>query len=244
MSKRTVLVIEDDGAIRQGIVDALEFHGFVTLQSGNGRTGLELALSSTFDLLLLDVVLPERDGLSILKEVRSQRATIPVIMLTAKGDENDRVQGLRLGADDYVVKPFSVKELMARVEAVLRRSPERPHDIESIELPEAFVDFARSEIRFEDGATEALSERESELLRYLASNSGRVISRDEILTRVWRINARGVETRTIDMHIARLREKLRDSGDDAQIVKTVRGKGYLFAAPTPASTSEVRDSKR
>jgi len=246
MSKRTVLVIEDDGAIRQGIVDALEFHGFVTLQSGNGRAGLELALNSNFDLLLLDVVLPERDGLSILKEVRAQRATIPVIMLTAKGDENDRVQGLRLGADDYVVKPFSVKELMARVEAVLRRSPERPHDIESIDLPDASVDFARSEIRFEDGTTEALSERESELLRYLASNSGRVISRDEILTRVWRINARGVETRTIDMHIARLREKLRDNNDEAQIVKTVRGKGYLFAAPTPdpVEATAARGSKR
>lgn len=233
MSNRTVLVIEDDSAIRQGIVDALEFHGYKTIQSGNGRAGLDLALNSVFDLLLLDVVLPERDGLSILKDIRLSRPTLPVIMLTAKGDENDRVQGLRLGADDYVVKPFSVHELMARVEAVLRRSPERPHDIETVELPDGEIDFPRCEIRFTDGSRETLSERETELLRYLAANSGRVITREEILTRVWRINARGVETRTIDMHVARLRDKLRDSGDDAEIVKTVRGKGYMFALPQP-----------
>jgi DNA-binding response OmpR family regulator len=239
MSKRTVLTIEDDGAIRQGIVDALDFHGFDVLQAGNGRQGLELALNAVYDLLLLDVVLPECDGLKILKEVRDARSTVPVILLTAKGDENDRVQGLRLGADDYVVKPFSVKELLARVEAVLRRSPERPHALEAVEFGEGTVDFARCEIRYNSGGKETLSERENELLRYLAGNSGRVITREEILTRVWRISARGVETRTIDMHIARLREKLRDNGAEPQVVKTVRGKGYMFAVPLPEGSNHA-----
>jgi DNA-binding response OmpR family regulator len=151
-----------------------------------------------------------------------------VIILTARGDETDRVQGLRLGADDYVVKPFSVKELLARVEAVLRRSPERPQDLAEVKVPDGCADLARREVRFDDGARKDLSEREADLLRYLASNAGRAISREEILTRVWRISAQGAETRTIDMHVVRLREKLRDDSAEPKILLTVRGKGYMF----------------
>jgi DNA-binding response OmpR family regulator len=231
MEKSRILVIEDDSAIRQGIVDALEFEGYATLEAENGDVGLDMAVKVAYDLLLLDLVLPGSDGLQILKEVRATRPTLPVIILTARGKEADRVLGLRLGADDYVVKPFSVKELLARVEAVLRRSPERPSDVGDVRIPGGLADFSRCEVRFDDGARCELSEREMELFRYLACHAGRAISRTEILSRVWRVDPRTIfETRTIDMHIARLREKLRDDPSAPQVILTVRGKGYMFAA--------------
>jgi DNA-binding response OmpR family regulator len=156
-----------------------------------------------------------------------------VIILTARGEEADRVRGLRLGADDYVVKPFSVKELLARVEAVLRRSPERPTDLAAVAIPGGLVDLARREVRFHDGGRQELSEREAELIRYLASNANRAVSRDELLAHVWQIEPKGVTTRTIDMHIARLREKLRDDPAEPVVLLTVRGKGYKFTATGP-----------
>jgi len=229
MAQKQVLVVEDDAAIRQGIVDALKFNGFLVMEAKTGNSGLEIAVRASYDILLLDLILPERDGLEILRELRQVRPSIPVIILTAKGDEADRVAGLKLGADDYVVKPFSVKELIARVEAVLRRSAERPGDVSTVPLPGGTADFQRREIRYKDGERHELSEREAELLRYLVCNSGRVIARDEILSRVWRINPNRVETRTIDMHIARLREKLRDDSENPSVLLTVRGKGYMFA---------------
>ena len=230
MQKRTILVVEDDPAIREGVVDALAFAGYDVVEAPDGHRGLDLAQSAECDLILLDLVLPGPDGLAILKAVRAARPTLPVIILTARGEEADRVRGLRLGADDYVVKPFSVKELLARVEAVLRRSPERPDEIVRVKVPGATADLARREVRFRDGGREELSDREVQLLRYLAANAGRAISREEILTRVWRLDPRGIETRTIDMHVARLREKLRDDADRPAIILTVRGTGYMFAA--------------
>ena len=229
-TKPRILTIEDDAAIRRGIVDALRFAGYGVLESASGDQGLELATRCEFDLLLLDLVLPGRDGLEILREVRRLRPTLPVIILTARGEEADRVRGLRDGADDYVVKPFSVKELLARVEAVLRRSPERPGDVGAVAIPGARIDLDRREVQFDDGGREELSEREVELVRYLAANSGRAIAREELLANVWRISPRGLPTRTIDMHVARLREKLRDDPERPTIVLTVRGKGYMFAA--------------
>jgi DNA-binding response OmpR family regulator len=229
--RQTILTVEDDAAIRRGIADALTFAGFTVLQAATGNEGLEMALRRNYDLLLLDLVLPGKSGLDILREVRSVRPTQPVIVLTARGEENDRVEGLRRGADDYVVKPFSVKELLARVEAVLRRSPERPTDVHEINIPAGTADLERREIRFADGQRAELSEREVELLRYLAAHHGRAIARDEILANVWRISPQGLSTRTIDMHVARLREKLRDDSDDPQVLLTVRGKGYMFAQP-------------
>ena len=229
MEKKRVLVVEDDPAIRQGIVDALEHAGYGTLEAERADKGLDLALRTGCDLILLDLVLPGGDGLEILRQVRAARPTLPVIILTARGEESDRVRGLRVGADDYVVKPFSIRELLARVEAVLRRSPERPTDVRCVTVPEGTADLERREVRFADGERCELSEREIELLRYLASNAGRAVSRDEILSRVWGINPRGVATRTIDMHVARLREKLRDSPDQPRVLLTVRGKGYMLA---------------
>ena len=229
MAARRILIIEDDDAIRQGIVDALAFAGYATDQADNGRAGLERALTLDCDLILLDLILPQRDGLEILGEIRQARPTLPVIILTARGDESDRVQGLRMGADDYVVKPFSLKELLARIAAVLRRSPERPSDLNELTIPDGRAVLARREVCFDDGRRVSLSQREADLLRYLACNAGRAVSRDEILSRVWRISPHGVDTRTIDMHVARLREKLRDDSSDPRVLLTVRGKGYMFA---------------
>ena len=229
MARGTALVIEDDHAIRRGIVDALAFEGYRTLEAGDGDSGLARALTANCDVILLDLVLPGRDGLEILREVRAARPTLPVIILTARGAEADRVAGLKLGADDYVVKPFSVRELLARVEAVLRRSPERPSDVAEVPVPGGVADLARCEVRFQDGGRADLSEREAALLRYLATNPGRAVSRDEILSRVWQLDPRGVHTRTIDMHVARLREKLRDDPAEPAVIRTVRGKGYMFA---------------
>jgi DNA-binding response OmpR family regulator len=230
MPAQTVLTVEDDAAIRRGIVDALRFAGYRTMEAARGDAGCEMAVARPYDLLLLDLVLPGGDGLDILRAVRQARRSQPVIILTARGDEQDRVSGLQLGADDYVVKPFSVKELLARVEAVLRRSPDRPREISRLTLPGAVADLARFEVRFSDGERMALSEKEAELLQYLAAHAGRAISRDELLWRVWQLDPRGVSTRTIDMHVTRLREKLRDDPDDPRIVLTVRGKGYMLAA--------------
>jgi DNA-binding response OmpR family regulator len=226
---KQILVVEDDAAIRRGIVDALEFEGYRTVQAANGRAGRDAAVRLDCDLLLLDLVLPEADGLDILAEVRQARPTLPVIILTARGDEADRVKGLRLGADDYVVKPFSLQELLARVEAVLRRSPERPCDVTKVEIPGGTVDLERREVTFDDGARADLSEREADLLRYLAANASRAVTRDELLAHVWRLNPRGVTTRTIDMQVARLREKL-GATEERPIIRTVRGKGYMFEA--------------
>ena len=235
MAQQRVLVIEDDEAIRQGIVDALEYERFATEQADNGPAALEQALTGEFDLVLLDLILPEWDGLDILREIRSARPTLPVIILTARGEEADRVKGLRLGADDYVVKPFGLAELLARITAVLRRSPERPSDVTEIAIGHGAANLARREVVFDNGDRVTLSEREAELLRYLACNAGRAVSRDEILARVWRISPRGIDTRTIDMHVARLREKLRDNAPRPRVLQTVRGKGYMFTRPEGAT---------
>lgn len=228
MVNSQVLVVEDDAAIRRGIVDALTFSGYRPLEAAAGDEGLELAMSSDCDLVLLDLVLPGRDGLDILGEVRRVRPTLPVIVLTARGGEGDRVRGLELGADDYVVKPFSVRELLARVEAVLRRSPQRSTDVRVVALAGGRADLEQCAAVFDDGARVELSQREVELLRYLASNARRVISRDELLRHVWRLEPAGLNTRTIDVHVGRLREKLRDGHGGEALIATVRGKGYLY----------------
>lgn len=231
MPKQTILVVEDDAAIRRGLVDAMRLEGFEALQAADAKSGLDAAVGSGCDLVLLDLRLPKGDGFSVLKGVRSVRPTLPVIILTARGDEEDRVRGLREGADDYVVKPFSVLELAARVRAVLRRSPGRPLDVAWVQFgtdgPRA--DLLRRELIRSDGRREELSEREAELLRYLAANGGRAVSRDELLSNVWRVDPVGLATRTIDMQVVRLREKLGDDGEHPRWLLTVRGKGYMLA---------------
>lgn len=235
MSDTRITVIEDDAAIRRGIVDALRFSGFTPVEAETGETGLQAALQPDTALVLLDVLLPGMDGFAVLSQLRAARPILPVIMLTARGAEEDRVRGLRGGADDYVVKPFSARELLARVEAVLRRSPGRPTHIEKLHFDECCVDFDRREVEFADRSRVALSEMEARLLQYLAGCRGRAVSREELLSRVWGIDPRGIHTRTVDMNIARLRETLRDTDDPPRIILTVRARGYMLAAPSPRS---------
>lgn len=237
MTAPTVLVVEDDPAIRRGIVDALEYAGYGALEAEDGERGLALALEMPIDLVLLDVMLPKRSGFDLLTELRRARATLPVIMVTARGDESDRVHGLRSGADDYVVKPFSAVELLARVEAVMRRSPERNGDVRRLSRGSEAVDLHRREVTGTDRA-QTLTERECDILRYLAVHRGRAVDRRELLHHVWGLDPRGLETRTVDMQVARLREKLGANGPDgtgAWIV-TVRGKGYELGGSVEIET--------
>jgi len=224
MARRIVLVVEDDPSIRRGIVDTLEAGGYGTIEAGDGETGLNEALVREPHLVVLDIRLPRRDGFSVLDELRKSRPALPVIIVTARGAEDDRVRGLKGGADDYIVKPFSALELLARVEAVLRRSAERPETVGTLELEGCTVDLEQREISFPDGNVREISGKEAELLQYLAGCRGRAITRDELLQRVWGLDPRGVMTRTIDMHIARLREKL----GEGDLIRTVRGKGYML----------------
>lgn len=225
----TVLVVEDDRAIREGLVDALGFDGHRVLQAADAPAGAEAALRCACDLVLLDLMLPGGDGLSVLKEIRRLKPELPVIILTARGREVDRVAGLRLGADDYVVKPFSVRELLARVEAVLRRVPKvQTEDHTALVVAGARLDLARHEVVFDDGHREELSEREVALLAYLSQQRGRAVSRDELLREVWSVDPkRAGGSRTVDMHVARLRGKLRET-DAPRLIVTVRGRGYML----------------
>jgi DNA-binding response OmpR family regulator len=230
MDCKRILVVEDDAAIRRGLIDALSFAGYATLEASEGAAGLAVALESDCDLLLLDLILPGGDGLAVLREIRALHRLLPVIVLTARGSEDDRVRGLALGADDYVVKPFSIKELLARIEAVLRRVPARPPVAMRLAFDGGQADLEQHKVLFDDGDRCELSDRERQLLQYLACNAGRAVSRDELLARVWGLNPSGITTRTIDMHIARLREKLRDDKESPRIVLTIRGQGYMVAA--------------
>ena len=227
MQPKRVLVIEDDAPIRQGITDALRFHGYQALEADGGPDSLERALRGDYDLLLLDLVLPARDGLEILGEVQKALPTLPVIILTARGEEADRVRGLRLGADDYVTKPFGLLELMARVAALLRRAgvsgdstaapePERFGDIE--------VDSSTRTVR-RRGEPVALTPMEFDLLVALLRRGGTIASRVELLKEVWGHSA-AVVTRTVDTHVAELRRKIEDNPAKPRHILTVRKIGY------------------
>ena len=243
MAGRRIVVVEDEDAIRGGLVDALTFAGYQPIEAADGERGLAEARAGQTELVLLDLALPKMDGFDVLRALRGTHPTLPVIILTARGSEDDRVSGLKLGADDYMVKPFSARELLARVEAVLRRSPDRPHPVLSISADGHCVDLARSEMRFADGTLAALSEMEGEILRYLADHAERAISREELLARVWGIDDHNLETRAVDMHITRLRNKL-DASDADQSRKvvwitTVRGKGYMLGSGLKVARREV-----
>lgn len=232
MARSKVVVIEDDLPIRQGIAATLRAAGYEPVEAADGEAGLNAARRPGIDLVLLDLQLPKIDGMDVLRRLRQTHPTLPVIILTARSVEDDRVAGLRAGADDYVVKPFSTKELTARVEAVLRRSPERPESVTALSIATGTIDLARREILPQSGNPQPLSETEAAVLGHLAANPGRAISRDELLARLWGLTSVSVETRTIDMHVARLRAKLSAAlaCDPEAVVATVRGKGYALAA--------------
>jgi len=222
MTPRTVLVIEDDLSIRRGMAAALRYASYDVREAGDGVSGTDLTLAGDLDLVLLDLVLPMRDGIDVLRRIRREEPALPVIVVTARGAEEERVRGLDLGADDYVVKPFSARELLARVEAVLRRSVDRPQAVRRLQLATGEVDLDRGQVRLAEGGCEDLSKLETDLLRYLAKSRDRIVSRDELLVRVWQQKPHLVATRSVDMTIARLRKKL--GGRDFLV--TVRGKGY------------------
>lgn len=223
----TILVAEDDAAVRQGVVDALSLSGYDVIAAKDGAEAMQFALERKYQLMLLDLVMPHHSGFEVLEAIKQHRPGQPVIILSARGEEADRVKGLTMGADDYVVKPFSLRELLARVDAVLRRSSERTVKQDEYCFGEGIVDFERAEVRIGDDCTE-LSERECSLMAYLVSNAGRAVPREEILRRVWELDPKGIETRTIDMHVAHLRNKLGSNGQ--AVVQTVRGKGYRVEA--------------
>ncbi len=229
MAGAHVVVIEDEWPIRRGVADALRATGYKVTEAADGAKGLDEAVRLGVDLVLLDLLLPQRDGLAVLAELRKVRPTLPVIILTARGTEDDRVHGLKMGADDYVVKPFSARELLARVEAVLRRSVDRPAVVRRARLGRGLIDFDRREVRWSETERCDLSETEAAILSYLVAHHRRAVSREELLTRVWGIGGRGLETRTIDMHVVRLRAKLRDPAGRAapEAILTVRAQGYM-----------------
>lgn len=243
MPRARIVVVEDEPAIRRGVVDALRITGYEVSEAADGAVGLQVAVQPNVDLILLDLLLPRRDGLEVLSEVRRVCPTRPVIILTARGTEEDRVRGLKMGADDYVVKPFSAKELLARVEAVLRRAQPREPDVRTIKYGKGTIDLFRREIRWPGSERQELSETEALLLQYLVSNRTRAVSREELLTRVWGVDAQGLETRTVDMHVARLRAKLRDgaNGDGPEAIVTVRAHGYM-AGPALSVPGEKASS--
>ena len=229
MHAAQVVVIEDEQPIRRGVADALRASGYDVAEAGDGDKGLIEAVRPGVALVLLDLLLPKRDGLSVLAELRRVRPTLPVIILTARGTEDDRVRGLKMGADDYVVKPFSARELLARVEAVLRRAVGQPKEVRDVRLGRATIDLERREVRWSDDERTELSETEGAILAFLVSYRKRAVSRDELLSRIWGIEPQGLETRTVDMHVARLRTKLRDpSGRKCpEAILTVRAHGYM-----------------
>jgi len=244
--RRMVVVVEDEDAIRRGIVDALKISGYETIEAADGVTGLREARRAGVDLVLLDLLLPKMDGLDVLTELRVTHPVLPVIILTARGSEDDRVRGLRAGADDYVVKPFSARELLARLDAVLRRTPERPAPVVRIVGGETVVDCARREVCHADKERVPLSEMEADILQRLAAHAGRVVTREELLACVWGLRDGGVETRAIDMHITRLRQKLSAGAPDSALewIVTVRGKGYMLGPNLTLTTEESTAEKK
>jgi two-component system response regulator RegX3 len=225
--KPRILVVEDEAAIREGVADVLVFHGYRVDAVGDGKQGLEKALSGQYDLLLLDVMLPGRDGLSICDEIRKVDRDQPIIMLTAKTSDEDIVNGLALGADDYIAKPFSVAQLVLRVKAVLRRSRAGIALATQIKLDgDVEIDTRNLAGRRGDEAL-TFTRREIEILQYLQQNAERPVSRDELLTRVWGYDRTAeIETRTVDIHIAKLRRKIEVDVKEPRNLVTVRGAGY------------------
>ena len=222
-----LLLVEDNEDILANLYAFFEPMGYVLDCARNGKAGLQMALEHDFDCIVLDVMLPGLDGVSLCRRLRQEhKCATPVIMLTARGEEEDRVQGLKLGADDYIVKPFSIRELLARIEAVLRRSPERPRQLREIRIPGATLDSANRLITFKDGRETSLTAREFEFLTYMATHPNRVITRDELLRRVWDVDPRLTDTRSVEMTVMRLRDKL--GAASASPLETLRSQGYRW----------------
>ena len=224
--KKRILVIEDESSLRMAIRDELEFEGFEASVAENGITGLERILAEAPDLVILDLMLPGKSGFEICREVRGQGMDTPIIMLTARAQEVDRVKGLELGADDYVIKPFSLAELVARIRAVLRRTQptSRAEEAEILQIGELKLDVRKQEA-FVGGKQIELTHKEFQLLEFLLRHPGEVISRDEFLSRLWGEEIY-VTPRNVDTHMASLRKKIEEDADQPRYILSVRGAGY------------------
>jgi two-component system, OmpR family, response regulator RegX3 len=229
LGKRTILLVEDEESIVTPLVEALRREGFDTAVSTSAADSLEAFERARPDLVLLDVMLPDGSGFDVCRELRA-RSRVPIIMLTARGEEADRVAGLELGADDYVVKPFSARELVARVRAVLRRAAEASERRAegATEIGEVRVDPARRTVSFRSQELE-LSRKEFDLLRLLVDNAGSVVTRERLIDEVWDTNWFG-STKTLDVHVSGLRKKLEDDPNEPRYIHTVRGVGFRFAS--------------
>jgi two-component system alkaline phosphatase synthesis response regulator PhoP len=224
---KRLLLIEDEPGLVLTLTDRLSREGYAVESSADGESGLERAANEAFDLVLLDVMLPRLSGFDVVRELRKRNIEIPIIMLTARGQVVDKVAGLKLGADDYVTKPFEMPELLARIEAKLRRAPAVVHPAEGHQFGDVRVDFRRAEAT-RAGAPLELSAREFQLLRYFIEHRGATLTREELLNEVWGYNAMP-STRTVDVHVAWLRQKVEPNPRHPQYILTVHGMGYKFA---------------
>jgi two-component system, OmpR family, alkaline phosphatase synthesis response regulator PhoP len=222
-----ILLVEDEPGLVLTLRDRLSREGYAVETATDGESGLSRAAGEAFDLVLLDVMLPRIGGFDVLKDLRKRNVETPVIMLTARGQVVDKVVGLKLGADDYVTKPFEMVELLARIEAKLRRAPSTPHPTEGYQFGGIRVDFRRAEV-MKEGAPLDLSAREFQLLKYFIEHRGATLTRDELLNEVWGYHAMP-STRTVDVHVAWLRQKIEPNPRHPQYVLTVHGMGYKFA---------------
>ncbi len=225
-SMTKILIVEDEPNMVAGLRDNFEYEGYQVITAADGVEGLQRALADSPDLVVLDVMMPRMSGLDVCKQLKAKRPSVPVIMLTARGQEVDKVVGLELGADDYVTKPFSIRELLARVKAVLRRARTVPREQERYSFSDVEVDL-RAYRTVRRGKEVELSAKEFELLKYFLCHTGETLSRDRLLEDVW-----GYEhyptTRTVDAHIVRLRQKLEPNPEEPRFILTVHGVGYRF----------------
>ncbi len=225
-SPAKILVVEDEPNMVAGLRDNFEFEGYEVITARDGIEGLERALAESPDLVVLDVMMPRMSGLEVCRQLRAKRASIPIIMLTARGQEVDKVVGLELGADDYVTKPFSIRELLARVRAILRRTAAVPKNQDQHSFGDVEVDLHRRRV-LRSGKLLDISSKEFELLKYFICHSGETLSRDRLLEDVWGYD-NYPSTRTVDTHLVRLRQKLEPDPEQPQYFLTVHGTGYQF----------------
>ena len=221
-----VLIVEDDESMGAALKDGFAYEGYDVVFAIDGAAGLRLAQESSPDLIILDVMLPKMSGFDVCKEIRRTGSAVPIIMLTARGQEIDKVLGLKLGADDYVTKPFGFMELMARVDALLRRASGQTGRADSFAFGDVSIDFKKAEVR-RKGKLLEMSAREMRLLKYFIEHRGEVIPRDRLLDEVWGYDEAPL-TRTVDMHVAKLRKKIEARPADPQFLLTVHGMGYKF----------------
>jgi two-component system alkaline phosphatase synthesis response regulator PhoP len=225
--KKRILLVEDEPGLVMTLTDRLTSEGYHVEAAADGEAGLACATRAPFDLLLLDVMLPRKNGFDLCRDLRQQGLTVPILMLTARGQVTDKVVGLKLGADDYLTKPFEMIELLARIEALLRRAPSPAHPApDTYQFGDVRIDFRRAEVT-RAGAAVDVSAKEFQLLRYFIEHAGAVLSRDELLGEVWDY-ATMPTTRTVDVHVSWLRQKLEANPRRPQYILTVHGMGYKF----------------